>query len=321
MARSLERSLRRVRTQQHALAADSLLPEPVHDLRIALRRCRSLAEGFSELNPHSEWRHLEKACKGLLNGMAELRDSQVIEEWARRLGFEKGRLGAVLMESLDAEQRHARRSARKTLGDFPDKRWKRWRKRLPKRVADLSVSEALFARLALRRLRKVRHLENHWRLHRSRQAAHHLRVALKRFRYCVESFLPGQAAWIADLKKLQGLLGDIHDLDVLRGRVLPLSRAEDAAPQREKWLAKIERLREEAEKGYWRAIVLKTAPGGKAVHPRTLWDRWEKRLAQMAGINYPVFAEPLPSAAKRASRWAGKSSRSPGKPRRLSAAT
>ncbi len=39
--------------------------------------------------------------------------------------------------------------------------------------------------------------------------------AIKRFRYIVENFLPLQhAAWSDDLKKVQDLLGDVHDLDV-----------------------------------------------------------------------------------------------------------
>ena len=317
LARSLERSLRRVRTEQ-ALAVENLAPNPVHDLRVALRRCRSLAEGFSELNPHSDWRHLQKACKALLDGLTTLRDSQVLEEWVHRLGFDKGLLGASLVESLEADQRHARRVARKTLAHFSGKRWKRWRRRLPKRAARIAAPESQFARLALDRLKKARSLEHYWRVHRSRQAAHHLRVALKRFRYTVESFLPGQGAWSADLKKLQGLLGDVHDLDVLRQRLLPLSRAKAVSQQREKWLAKIEATRSKAVEDYWQAIVLK--PAAEAAHPRTLWDRWEKGLSKLAGVTSPVLAGPSPSAAKPASHAARRSSRYPGRPRRLSVA-
>ena len=132
-ARALKRSLRRVRTEQ-ALAADGLKPGPVHDLRVALRRCRSLAERFSDLNPHPVWRHLRKACKDLLRGLADLRDTQVEEAWVRRLGLGRGPAGAASMSSLEVERRHARRSARRALADFPGKRWKRWSRRLPERA-------------------------------------------------------------------------------------------------------------------------------------------------------------------------------------------
>jgi HD superfamily phosphodiesterase len=45
---------------------------------------------------------------------------------------------------------------------------------------------------------------------------HRLRIGIKRFRYIVENFLPEQhAAWSDDLKHMQDVLGEVHDLDVL----------------------------------------------------------------------------------------------------------
>jgi CHAD domain-containing protein len=319
--RALVRSLRRVRTEQ-ALAVDGLDVAPVHDLRVALRRCRSLAEGFSDLNPHPKWRHLRKACKGLLQGLADLRDTQVTEEWVRRLGLDKGPAGAALMDSLDAERRHARRSARRTLKYFSAKRWKRWSRSLPERAERISASEAHFSRLALRRLSQARERERHWRQSRSRQAAHHLRVALKRFRYLVESFLPDQkTAWSVDLRRLQGFLGDIHDLDVLRQRVLPMLRGKEAGDEtRSRWLGKIERARNHAVESYWKAVVLKSGSRRPDAGSRTLWDRWEKKLRQLAGVTFPISEGPSRSAARQAPPAARKSSPHPGRPRRLSAA-
>ena len=319
--RALERSLRRVKKEQ-ALAVDGLAVEPVHDLRVALRRCRSLAEVFSDLNPHPKWRHLRKACRDLLQGLTELRDTQVIEEWVRRLGLDKGPAGAALISSLDVERRHARRSAHRTLKNFSGKRWKRWSRSLPERAERISASPAHFARLALRRLAKARERERHWRQSRSRQAAHGLRIALKRFRYLIESFLPEQKkAWSLDLKRLQGSLGDIHDLDVLRQRVLPMLRAEAAASQtRSRWLGKIERARTQAVESYWRAVALKSVSGSAGAGSRTLWDRWEKKLRQLAGVTSPIFEGPSRSAAKPAPRVARRNSPYRGRPRQLSGA-
>jgi CHAD domain-containing protein len=320
-ARALERSLRRVRTEQ-ALAADNLAPESVHDLRVALRRCRSLAEGFSDLNPHAEWRHLRKACKTLLRGLAELRDNQVMEEWARRLGIQKGPAGAALMESLERENKHARRVASRALADFSGKRWKRWRKRLPERAGRIRAAEAHFTRLAWRRLSEARDRERRWRSSGSGKAAHRLRVAVKRFRYLIASFLPERrAAWGGDLKRLQSLLGEIHDLDVLRLRVLKVLRIEKVHEAvRQKWLGKIERARAKAVEDYWRAIMLKPAPRRPAARARTLWDRWERKLAQLAGVTFPIYEGPSRSSARRARPAARKSSPFQGTPRRLSGA-
>ena len=45
---------------------------------------------------------------------------------------------------------------------------------------------------------------------------HTLRIGVKRFRYTVESLLPElHESWGEDLKRVQDLLGEVHDLDVL----------------------------------------------------------------------------------------------------------
>src|ERR1700737_2855298 len=37
--------------------------DPVHDLRVALRRCRSLADGLMAIDPDPEWKAMKKAGK------------------------------------------------------------------------------------------------------------------------------------------------------------------------------------------------------------------------------------------------------------------
>jgi len=36
--------------------ADGFQPDPVHDLRVALRRCRSMSEVFQSLDPDPAWK-------------------------------------------------------------------------------------------------------------------------------------------------------------------------------------------------------------------------------------------------------------------------
>ena len=38
-------------------------PDPVHDLRVSLRRCRSLADGLLALDPDPNWKAMKKAGK------------------------------------------------------------------------------------------------------------------------------------------------------------------------------------------------------------------------------------------------------------------
>ena len=54
----------------HDFAAD-----PVHDLRVAIRRCRSMADGFLSVDPDPAWRQMKKLGKGLFASLGELRDT------------------------------------------------------------------------------------------------------------------------------------------------------------------------------------------------------------------------------------------------------
>src|SRR5580704_6913747 len=51
-------------------------PNHVHDLRVALRRCRSIAQGLAELDPDSAWMRLRKEAKRPLAGLGSLRDTE-----------------------------------------------------------------------------------------------------------------------------------------------------------------------------------------------------------------------------------------------------
>ncbi|HET9408427.1 MAG TPA: CHAD domain-containing protein [Candidatus Sulfotelmatobacter sp.] len=59
--------------------------DPVHDLRVALRRCRSMADGLHALDPHPDWRAMKKAGKRLFQRLGQLRDIQIMMDWIDRL--------------------------------------------------------------------------------------------------------------------------------------------------------------------------------------------------------------------------------------------
>src|SRR3954447_11808241 len=59
--------------------------DPVHDLRVAIRRCRSIAEGFVVLDPHPAWKRMRKAARPVFQALGDLRDVQVLLEWVDKL--------------------------------------------------------------------------------------------------------------------------------------------------------------------------------------------------------------------------------------------
>jgi CHAD domain-containing protein len=53
--------------------------DPVHDLRVALRRCRSIADGLLVIDPDPSWKEMKRAGRQLFRELGELRDAQVME--------------------------------------------------------------------------------------------------------------------------------------------------------------------------------------------------------------------------------------------------
>ena len=226
-------------------------PDPVHDLRVSLRRCRSLADGLMALDPAADWKAMKKAGKRLFQRLGALRDVHVMMEWVERVNPEEARLYAsdlpalpqseqtnelgcddrwalpgnsaarTLLEILHRREQDEHHEAQAALEEFDRKQWRSWSKSLPARAARFRPGSALFKHLALERWTEARELHNRALRNRalrnrSQTAFHSLRIGIKRFRYIVENFLPVEhKAWSNDLKRLQDLLGEVHDLDVL----------------------------------------------------------------------------------------------------------
>jgi len=66
-------------------AAAGFEADPVHDLRVSIRRCRSLADGLTAMDPHPSWKEMKKAGRKLFRALGELRDMQVMQEWIEKL--------------------------------------------------------------------------------------------------------------------------------------------------------------------------------------------------------------------------------------------
>ena len=258
-----------------------LAPGPVHDLRVALRRCSSMAAGMRRIDPHPEWKRMQKACRRLLKGLGGLRDIQVMRDWVSRLRVPDDALGNRLLEILADRERLAGEDASKALRDFDHKEWKSWSKLLPPRASQVPLDSPVFELLALERWSKAYARHRQAVRNRSKVAFHRLRIALKRFRYTVENFLPRRhAEWGGELKSLQDLLGEMHDLDVLWGTLVRLGR-DVGEQERARWRKEIDLHRQQRLERYRQ----------KMLGRKSLWWEWRAALPQgerleSAGIDW-----------------------------------
>ncbi|HVB85134.1 MAG TPA: CHAD domain-containing protein [Candidatus Dormibacteraeota bacterium] len=194
--------------------------DEIHDLRVAIRRCRTMADALSEVNPSPGWRKLKKATGAMFHTLGELRDVQVMVTWLKKLGPASDPVRRQLLRLLARRENHCRDAAVEALDAFDRKDWKKLTRKLDSKAGFFPLESVVFQRLALARLNQAAELYQQARRKRSIAAWHRLRIAIKRFRYVVDNFLPARyEAWADDLKRVQDLLGEAHDLDVLRAAV------------------------------------------------------------------------------------------------------
>lgn len=299
-------------------AAADFRADPVHDLRVSLRRCRSLADGMIAMDPDREWKAMKKAGKALFQRLGDLRDVQIMMEWIEKLNIpvitapssrgpslEVGTTPAeldhpagadsvydaakALLQTLGARETEHKQEARKALEEFDRKQWREWSDSLPQRAARIRPGSAVFKHLALERWTAARALHVTAMRNRSQVAFHTLRIGIKRFRYIVENFLPAEhKLWSNDLKHMQDLLGEVHDLDVLWATAVSCHVFHDEA-SRKMWH---ERIAEERTK---RIDEYRE----KTVGPDSLWNLWRaglpqgKQIQQIATQRMKLWAKAL----------------------------
>jgi len=288
----------RVLEECDRVAAD-FSADPVHDLRVALRRCRSLADGMMAMDPDRNWKAMKKAGKKLFQSLGALRDTQIMMEWIGKLalqhdasepempaqetdpnqpdaahnvsvlaGFAAQNPETNLLHILKSRETVQKSEARAALEQFDRKQWRHWGRSLPARAARIRPGSAVFKHLALERWTTARELHRRAMRNRSQIALHTLRIGIKRFRYIVENFLPAEhKAWSNDLKHMQDLLGEVHDLDVLWATALSTYILADEA-SRKAWH---ERITEERQKRI--DEYRKNTTGAES-----LWNVWRSGL-------------------------------------------
>jgi CHAD domain-containing protein len=284
-------------------ASTELAPGAVHDLRVAIRRCRSMAEGFQSVDPDKTWGRMRKTGKAVFRVLGELRDAQVMLEWVERLGDAEDPATGALLDLSRAREQTLKADAAKALQDFDSKPWRSWIEALESRATRVPLGSLLFQYLATERWEQAHALHRRALRNRSKIAFHELRIGLKKLRYIVENFLPAHhRQWGNDLKELQDILGEVHDLDVLwstalRGGVFTIEQS------RLRWRARIGEERKRRIDKYRERMV------GKG----SLWPLWRAALPSGEQLENAVlikletwasYLDPEPQHAQRVAKLA-----------------
>src|SRR5450631_773430 len=248
-------------------AGEDFASDPVHDLRVAIRRCRSLADGFLSVDPDPAWRQMKKLGKGLFASLGDLRDTQVMMEWVSKLSASDDPLRQILLDSLQQKEDALKAVAKEAVSSFDRKRWMALNTHLADRATRVPLNGLVFQYLALERWHDAYELHRTALRNRSAVAFHQLRIGIKRFRYTVENFLPErQQLWSHDLRDLQDALGEVHDFDVLWAMVK--THAEVGLEERTLWQQTIS---DERQKRI--ALYRK-----KMLGRESLWQKWRGEL-------------------------------------------
>jgi len=289
----MERVVEECDRVQPGFAAD-----PVHDLRVALRRCRSMAEGFRAIDPDPTWRKMRRAGKELFSALGELRDVQVLKEWVERLGAANDPVKHRLTAYCELREGQLKAQASAAVSGFDTVTWLRWARILNSRERQLPVGSDLFQVIAVEKLEDAIRLHQTALRNRSKVALHALRIGIKRFRYVIENFLPEQnERWARDLKQLQDVLGEIHDLDVLWATALQI-RSFATAEERERWRNAIRHERAERVAVYKQKLVGRTSLLGQWRQGLLSGDSLRRAVAKKFET-WAGFIDPDPAHAKR----------------------
>lgn len=260
-------------------ASKDLSADPVHDLRVALRRCRSMAEGMQAIDPDSSWKKMRKAGKELFSSLGDLRDCQVMMEWTTKLGAATDLVTQSLLDHFKQQEQIFQGQVTDAFHNFDRKQWENWARSLPQRAARVPPGSEPVQCLALERWTQARRLQRTALKTGNPPAFHRLRIALKKFRYVVENFLPEiHENWVDGLKKIQDLLGEIHDLDLLWETAIRLQVLNDPDAY-QRWQQRIRSERQARVEAYRERMSGRDS----------LWSIWRSGLPRGEQAGHAVF--------------------------------
>ena len=107
--------------------------DSVHDLRVALRRCRSVATVFEEIDPDDSWPEMRRKAKKLFRALGGLRDAHVMDDWVKKLAAEDDAVRMHIHSLSKSDEPELGNEVAKAAGKFDDRAWKSLRQRYQER--------------------------------------------------------------------------------------------------------------------------------------------------------------------------------------------
>src|SRR3989454_2588870 len=271
----MDRVIKELEKVRLSLDADS-----VHDLRVTIRRCRSVAAVMEEVAPDPAWPAMRKVARKLFRGLGALRDAQVMDEWVKKLAPETDPVRTYLQVSFESNEPKLQENALRVAAKFDQKSWRRLERALRQRSRFVPPGSLAAECLALERFESAKELHAKALRTEKPKPWHALRIGLKRFRYTVEALLPEHyAAWSENLKRVQDLLGEVHDLDVLTA-TMKKSISVDTEDARRAWEETLRHERHERIETYRRLTLGKTS----------LWNEWRAGLPTNGRVEAAAMA-------------------------------
>lgn len=269
--------------------------DPVHDLRVSIRRVSQALRTFAALLPGKSAKNMRKALKPALDAAAIARDHDVCEALLVKCGLPEGH---PLLATMKAERDSA---ALALLGQvyllLSTGGPAAWHQRIaaisgPEDDAALQAREALplLASEFFESGRKVALQAG------SAKKLHAFRLSAKRFRYTLELFRrfygPVFVQRLERVREIQSLLGKRQDCAVAAERLRPLSAADPLVlPALAEVEARAQKLEAEFRE-YWRTTF-------DAQGQCLLWLRY---FARRPAAPHPVEPKPSNAPKKRPSR-------------------
>jgi CHAD domain-containing protein len=202
---------------EYAQARTSPNPIVIHDLRVALRRVRTLASYLALAHPSPALETIQSLSKPLFKDLAKLRNNQVLQERLKQLRSKKDPAAVKLLKILESGETKFRGNIREILPRFEILKWRKLTRLISQPEHIGKTSRKIYVKLALQQLERTEKLHGKVLLKPSLKNYHRVRIAFKKFRYLLENLLPADYRLNAKtLMAIQDVLGSYHDFEFLR---------------------------------------------------------------------------------------------------------